>query len=228
MKTRLKINGILIFIATAVLLFLPKLFFRPPLVDWQDDFAEVFGLAFILLGFLWRISARGYKAEHSNQGSGLVKDGPYGVTRNPMYLGIVTIGIGVVLILFNVWACAILIIFFISRYIMLIFQEEKQLISQFGNEYRNYAKSTPRLIPRINIMFIKDLKEILPLRALWVKKEIGSFLATIIGIILIESWEDVRGEGIGTYAAELMTFVLILILFFWLTKYLSIDNKALE
>lgn len=228
MKTRLKINGILIFVATAVLLSLPKLFFRPPLTDWQDDLAEVVGFALILLGFLWRISARGYKSEHSSQGSGLVTGGPYGVTRNPMYLGIVTIGVGVILILFNIWALAILIIFFISRYIMLIFQEEKHLISQFKDEYKNYIKSTPRLIPRINILFIKELKEILPLKALWVKKEIGSFFATIIGIILIESWEDIRGEGIEIYVIELMTFVLILILFFWLTKYLSIDNKVLE
>jgi len=218
----LKTNGVLVFIATMILLFLPKVFFRSALVDWQDDFAKAIGMVLILMGFLWRLSARGYKAEHSNQGISLITTGPYSIQRHPMYFGIALIGVGVVLILFNYWALALFLLFFIGRYIVLSFQEEKKLILQFGDGYNNYMKSTPILLPSAKTVFARELKEILPMRASWFKKEIGSFLFTVIGILIIESWGDVRSEGLKTFIWELTTFMLILILFFWLVNYLRV------
>jgi len=220
MKKRLKINGALILVAFIVLLFIPRFFFRSNLADWQDDFAEVIGMVLILLGFLWRLSARGYKAEHSKQGLTLIITGPYSIQRHPMYFGIALIGIGAVLILFNFWALALFLLFFISRYIVLSFQEEKKLILQFGDDYKKYMKSTPILFPGIKTILKRELKDILPMSAWWFKKEIGSFFFVVIGILAIESWEDVRSEGLHQLASELATFILILILFFWLINYL--------
>lgn len=225
MKARLKKNGALIFIATAILLFLPRLFFRAQLAHWQDDMAEVFGFTFILLGFIWRISARGYKSEQSRQGNSLVKTGPYSAQRNPMYFGIVLIGIGVILILFNIWALTLFLIFFVGRYFMLIFQEEKQLILKFKDDYKAYMKSVPRLMPSVSTFFSREIKEILPIKKQWVKKEIGSFLATVAGMLIIESWEDVRIDGLKIYMIESVTFLLILVFFFWLINYLNTNRN---
>ncbi len=222
MKKRLKTNGVLIFIATIVLLFLPKVFFRSTLADRQDDFAELIGMVLVLMGFLWRISARGYKAEHSRQGLSLIKTGPYSIQRHPMYFGIALVGVGVVLILFNFWALALFLVFFIGRYVVLSFQEEKKLIMQFQDDYKSYMESTPKLLPSIKTILKRELKEILPMKVSWFKKEIGSFLFTVIGILLIESWEDLRSGSLKTFVWELATFMLILILFFWLVDYLRL------
>lgn len=222
MKRRLKTNGILISIAAIILLFLPRFFFRSHIVDWNDDFIEIIGFVSILMGFLWRLSARGHKAEHSKQGLSLIKSGPYSIQRHPMYFGIALIGVGVVLILFNFWALALFLVFFIGRYIILSFQEEERLILQFGDGYKSYMKSTPILLPSIKTILKRELKEILPMRASWFKKEIGSFLFIVIGILLIKSWKDVRSEGLNKFASELAIFLLILILFFWFVDYLRI------
>jgi tellurite resistance protein TehA-like permease len=143
-----------------------------------------------------------------------------------MYFGIGLVGLGYVLVLFNIWAFTLFLIFFVSRYIVLIFQEEKKLVLNFGQEYKDYMASTPRLVPGIKVFASKEMREILPLKLSWVKKEIGAFWATIIVILVIESWEGVRSGSLAAYAKELAVFVLFLALFFVLIKYLDIDRQT--
>lgn len=220
MKKRLKVSGILIFLATCLVLIFPKLFLRPDTLNPFNDMSEVFGFALVLFGLLLRISSRGYKVEHSREGKALVTDGPYGVVRNPMYLGIAMIGLGIVLVLFRWWTSAIFILIFILQYILLIFKEEKRLIDKFGQEYKNYINSTPLILPKVNVIFTKDIRSILPLKFSWVKKEIGAALGIVLGLLAIESWEDIRIEGLAVYKEELFAFLLLIALFFMLTAYL--------
>jgi hydrogenase maturation factor HypF (carbamoyltransferase family) len=84
----------------------------PLIEDILDDTMEIFGIALILLGQIFRVSGRGYKAEQSQQGQVLIEGGPYILVRNPMYLGILLIGLGIVLMLFNWWVICFFIIFF--------------------------------------------------------------------------------------------------------------------
>ncbi|HOX54072.1 MAG: isoprenylcysteine carboxylmethyltransferase family protein [Candidatus Omnitrophica bacterium] len=224
MKQRLKTNGVLIFIALVVLLLMPQIFFRAHITNWSDDFIEIMGFISILLGFLWRLSARGYKAERSKQGASLIKTGPYSIQRNPMYFGIALIGFGVVLILFNFWALVLFFVFFIGRYIMLIFQEEKKLILQFKDEYKAYMESTPRFLPGMNTIIRKEIRDVLPLKISWLRKEIGSFSMTIIGIIIVEWWTDVRLEGFDKFVPELAAFLFALAGFFLFVGYLRLER----
>ena len=97
MKKRLKINGIIIFFIVLLIAFSPGIFFRKEIVPtYWDEIAEIFGIAVILLGQIIRVSGRGYKAEKSKNGRALIQDGPYAISRNPMYLGILLIGIGII------------------------------------------------------------------------------------------------------------------------------------
>ncbi|MBM3243381.1 MAG: hypothetical protein FJZ12_00890 [Candidatus Omnitrophica bacterium] len=89
------------FLAFVILATLPGIFFRRPNHNFMNIISEIFGFSFVLLGQLIRISARGLKAENSQNGNRLIKKGPYSLVRNPMYLGIVLISLGVVLILFK-------------------------------------------------------------------------------------------------------------------------------
>lgn len=220
MKKRLRLSGVLIFLATCLVFVFPKLFLRPDTLNPLNDISEVFGFVLVLFGSLLRISGRGYKAERSKEGKALVKDGPYGLVRNPMYLGIAMIGLGVVLVLFRWWTSAVFILIFTLQYILLIFKEERRLADKFGQEYKNYINSTPLILPKINTILTKDMRSILPLKLSWVKKEIGSTLGIVLGLLVLESWEDIRAEGLAAYKEELFAFSLLIALFFMLTAYL--------
>ncbi|MCX5669261.1 MAG: hypothetical protein NTX89_03995, partial [Candidatus Omnitrophica bacterium] len=122
MKKRLKVNGIIMGFSALVIVFFPKFFLRIYSGSIQEKILEVLGFTFILLGQIIRVSARGYKAEHSLDSRALIQGGPYQVVRNPMYLGIFLIGLGVVLAVFRWWAAVVFAVVFIMRYILLIYQ----------------------------------------------------------------------------------------------------------
>ncbi|MEI6631739.1 MAG: isoprenylcysteine carboxylmethyltransferase family protein, partial [bacterium] len=196
MKKRLEINGIIIVSALILIMIFPALFFRNNKIAYYDEIAEIFGVAFILLGQLFRTSARGYKAEHSRQGESLISSGPYSLVRNPMYLGILLIGLGIVLVLFKWWVAGIFLLIFILRYVLLIFKEEKKLLKIFPEDYLHYQLRVPRLWPSPTTLLQRDIREYLPLKSSWLKKEIGTILAVLLLTLLLESWADIKTEGL--------------------------------
>lgn len=221
MKKRLKINGIVMFLAVVILAIFPAIFFRRNAVGWDNAIAEIFGIGFILLGQLIRVSARGFKSENSKNGFDLVKTGPYSLVRNPMYLGIILIGFGAVLMLFKWWVVIIFLCFFYIRYILLVYKEEKKLKLSFAEKYADYCKDVPnRIFPSVEALFNRDMLQYLPLKLKWVKKEIGSIIAVLVLILLIESWEDLRYGGIGLFLKELLGLVIVFFLFILLCVYL--------
>ncbi|MDD3345505.1 MAG: isoprenylcysteine carboxylmethyltransferase family protein [Candidatus Omnitrophica bacterium] len=215
MKKRLKINGIIMAFATILVVFFPGIFFRNNPPGGIEEYVELLGFALILLGQIIRVSARGYKAENSRESQALIQGGPYQVVRNPMYLGIFLIGLGVVLAVFKWWAVLIFIIIFAIRYIMLIFNEEKKLLLLFPGSYKDYCRRVPRIIPSFSSLIRLDISEYLPMKLSWFKKEIGSILALLFLTLLVESWEDVAREGLWTYLCQsawlFLTFVLFII-----------------
>jgi len=220
MKRRLKINGFIVFLAIVLSALFPHIFFRRAQVASWDEFAEIFGMAFILLGQILRASSRGYKAEHSENSHSLIQGGPYALVRNPMYLGILFIGLGIVLALFNWWVVVIFLCVFIWRYLILIYKEEKKLLASFGQAYQDYQQRVPRLLPSLAAVLQKDMAEYLPLKIPWLKKEIGSILALLLIALFLESWKNVKSEGIKIYLKEAILFLTIIILFIFLITYL--------
>jgi protein-S-isoprenylcysteine O-methyltransferase Ste14 len=221
MKKRLKINGVIMFCAFLLVAVFPAVFLRDQDASRGESFSEVLGIGLILLGQIFRISARGYKAESSQSGKALICGGPYALVRNPMYLGILLIGLGVVLVLFQWWAASIFLVVFVVRYILLIFKEEKKLKWLFPEEFAVYQKKTPRILPSLAALSRQDIAEYLPLRLSWVKKEIGSVLTVLILAVFLESWEDIGNGGVILYLRELAAILVTIILFIVITIYLS-------
>lgn len=221
MKRRLKINGFIIFIAVLLIALFPTIFFRKATEDFFDEVIEIFGVAFILLGQIFRVSARGFKSEHSQNGNILIQGGPYALVRNPMYLGILLIGIGIVLMLFNWWVVCIFLLVFIIRYLSLIFKEEKKLKALFPKDYPHYHKGVPRILPSMAMLLQKDIGEYLPLKLPWLKREMGSILTVLLIVLLLESWEDIKNEGLRVYLREAIPMTITIILFVVLIIYLS-------
>jgi len=201
--------------AAVVVVFFPRVFFRNNLPGGIEEYVEVLGFSCILLGQIIRVSARGYKAEHSCESQALIQGGPYQVVRNPMYLGIFLIGLGVVLAVFKWWAVGIFIMVFAIRYIMLIYKEERKLLALFPESYKDYCKKVPRLLPSLFTLTKLDISEYLPIKIPWFKKEIGSILTLLLLTLLVESWEDIARGGLGFYIRQsvwlLLTFVLFII-----------------
>ncbi|MDD4980467.1 MAG: isoprenylcysteine carboxylmethyltransferase family protein [Candidatus Omnitrophica bacterium] len=220
MKKRLKINGLIMFLAVVLILAFPKIFFRRPQALFWDGFANICGIALILLGQIFRASGRGYKSANSQNSRSLIERGPYTLVRNPMYLGILLTGLGVVLALFNFWALVIFLCVFIVRYIFLIFQEEKKLVAVFGQAYQDYQQRVPRLIPAWGALLKKDIAEYLPLKTLWLKKEIGSILAVLFVVFLIEGWNDALSMGLSMYLRKTVLTLSVIIVFSGLIIYL--------
>ncbi len=208
------------FFAILSVFFFPWLFFRSDRIGYFDEIAEISGIVLILLGQIFRLSARGYKAEHSGNGSSLIRGGPYSLIRNPMYLGILLIGIGIVLVLFNWWATVIFLLVFITRYLLLVFKEEKKLSAIFLGEYNEYQKRVPRIFPPMAMLIKRDISEYLPIKWLWIKREMGTILAVLLITLFLESWEDIKTNGFRIYLSEAIPIFITVVLFIGLVVYI--------
>jgi len=107
----------------------------------------VAGIIIFLFGtfiyFKWEIFwQRSYRGQ-------LITEGVFQHIRHPHYASLLIIGFGLALFFFSLFALLIAIIA-IPIMIWSIFDEEKLLIKQYGEEYKGYMKTVPwRIIPKI-------------------------------------------------------------------------------
>lgn len=113
-----------------------------------DIFLSIFlGIVIFFFGtyvyFKWEIFwYKTYKGQ-------LVTQGIFGYIRHPHYTSLLIIGFGLALFFYSLAALLIATIA-IPIMIISIFDEEKLLIKQYGEEYKLYMKNVPwRIIPRI-------------------------------------------------------------------------------
>ncbi|MEZ2330590.1 isoprenylcysteine carboxylmethyltransferase family protein [Mesorhizobium sp. RCC_202] len=76
----------------------------------------------------------------------LVTSGPFGITRNPMYLANTLLLIGVALITGIAWFLLFAFLAAFATQKLAIEKEEKMLTAKFGKKYRDYAKRVRRWI----------------------------------------------------------------------------------
>ena len=76
--------------------------------------------------------------------SAIVTDGPFRFTRNPMYLGMTALYIGLAVGFDLIWALTVLpwVVIVIDRYV--ITREERYLEAKFGEEYLGYKRRVRR------------------------------------------------------------------------------------
>src|SRR5918995_1856706 len=104
----------------------------------------IFG-GFILLAAAWKVL---YEAQRTGT---LAVTGPYGYVRHPQYEGFILIMLG---FLFQ-WPTLITLIMFpilVTMYVKLAGREEREVLVEFGDEYRRYMASTPAFWPRFGTL----------------------------------------------------------------------------
>ena len=211
MKKRIRLQGMLIFLVIIPTLILSKVVFGHWQQESLDGFMNALGIALILFGFLFRIAARGYKAEVSQGGGKLITDGPYKIIRNPMYSGTFLIGSGIVLAILAWWTFFVFLAVFAFIYTIQTRKEETLLLNRFGDEYRRYCKITPKYFPHFSSLFSKDIRNYIFLRPRWVKKELPSLIVVIIMVIIFGDWEEIKlfsYSGLLKAALELFLIAL--------------------
>ena len=74
----------------------------------------------------------------------IVTRGIYRLTRNPIYLGMIIVYLGVALRMNNAWLLIGLIILLPTIYVGVILREERYLENRFQDEYRDYRNRVRR------------------------------------------------------------------------------------
>ncbi len=112
------------------------------------------GLSVALLGILFAIWARMYLGSNWSpdpevkKGHVLIKSGPYGIVRHPIYTGM-TIGMIGSAIAENVLVGLIAVLFMLIFSYLRIIEEEKFMKGKFGKQYVDYAKTVKTFMPWI-------------------------------------------------------------------------------
>lgn len=110
----------------------------------------IIGLGLIGLGFLLAFNsiARFIRAKTGvvpfSESTTLITEGFYKYTRNPMYVGMNSFLLGLILILKNPLNIIFLIIFFFVVRNMFVLKEEVQMEETFGEDYLTYKRKVRR------------------------------------------------------------------------------------
>lgn len=122
------------FVFAAVFLWLA----RP---TWHSLLAS---LLLVVSGLLLRGYASGYVKKNRE----LTRTGPYGYTRNPLYLGSLLIALGFGVASMSLWIFLGIAILFFAIYLPVIRSEEEFLRGMFA-DFDQYCQQVPRLFPRL-------------------------------------------------------------------------------
>ena len=111
---------------------------------------RVAGIAVIVVGALMTRSAhrlflqQGAHLDTFGEPNALLTAGPFAATRNPMYLGITVVLVGVALLIGSATAAAAPAFFGLAADRWYIPFEEQRMRARFGEEYDEYRRRVPR------------------------------------------------------------------------------------
>jgi len=130
-------------------------------------------------------------------------EGPYALTRNPLYLGNLLITLGVCAIAHDAILTALVACLFATQYRAIIAAEEAFLREKFGARFDEYASRVPRFWPRA-LTFPASTRPWSPRRAL--RKEHNPAAAWVALALLLLGWDArVERRSLAPYAIALAT-----------------------
>lgn len=155
--------------------------FKPHnLANIQDE-VTIVGLGLVLFGLVLRSWAAGML--HKNETLSVA--GPYGLVRNPLYVGSFLMMVGFAVLIDdpeNIWIVLgpFLLLFFYQ-----VRQEERVLAETFGQAWDDYVKATPRFIPRRLMPMLAGEWSLQQWRR---NREYQALGASAIGLVALQIW----------------------------------------
>jgi protein-S-isoprenylcysteine O-methyltransferase Ste14 len=103
------------------------------------------GFLLMMAGMFFRAWSSGY----INKDKELATEGPYSLTRNPLYFGSMILGSGIAVASNNVITYLIFIVYYFTFFTFLIAIERKRMRQRFGQQYEVWAKEANLFFPKI-------------------------------------------------------------------------------
>lgn len=151
------------------------------------EILELTGYCFIVIATLGRIWSTVYIGGRKDDE--LCKEGPYSITRNPLYIFTFIGAIGIIFSAHKLMLTIIIIPFFIYYYFV-IKSEEKRMMVFFGKEYKAYYKRVNRVIPTFHLYSSPKTIEVFPKILFRSMVHSSSFMWIFIIIEFIEYFKE--------------------------------------
>ena len=147
-------------------LFIPKLLFLPAILlalvsqhayvedGFWDTTWEVLSFLILMVAGIGRVWTSAYISGRKTHE--LVTDGPYSLTRNPLYFFSLLAYVGAGLAFEKLTVAFIFAIVFWFSHWPTVLREETKLRNKFGAKYDDYAKRVPRFWPRVGKMQLPE------------------------------------------------------------------------
>lgn len=145
-RQRVAVSRIFGVLVLFLILFTSHSFGQDSLTDTLLEMSGLFLLTICSIGRLWSLLyISGYKKRE------LIMEGPYSIVRHPLYVFSLIGAIGIGVASKNILVLAALVIFYLLYYPLTILVEEKKLVDKFDQMYLDYAKRTPRFLPKLSL-----------------------------------------------------------------------------
>ena len=118
-------------------------------------FSATVGTLLIALGEAVRLYSVSFigtvsRTRNDHGGNHLIKEGPYGLVRNPLYVGNFFISTGVAFHSGRLILFLLTVVLFMVQYYYIVKYEESLLTDVYGDEYLAYRQSVPAFIPSLS------------------------------------------------------------------------------
>ncbi|MEX0960539.1 MAG: isoprenylcysteine carboxylmethyltransferase family protein [Burkholderiales bacterium] len=114
-------------------------------------------IGYSLVFFGATLVADGWRRIHqARRNATLMTDGIYAHVRHPQYTGLFLIVFGEGVVHWPTILSVLAFLVILLAYTLLARREERQMLEQFGDEYRNYKRRVPMFFPHISCMLRQE------------------------------------------------------------------------
>jgi protein-S-isoprenylcysteine O-methyltransferase Ste14 len=175
----------------AVLMVLVAVFTVPAGFESQfGETLELIGYSLLIVAALGRVWCSLYIAGRKDRV--LCKEGPYAMSRNPLYFFSFLGVLGISAALQSLSIMLFSTVCFLIYYWFVIGSEEIRLNKLFGQEYADYSKDTPRFFPLLKFVRSNESYSINP-RV--IERELRDVIGFLLAIVVIEMLEITHHAG---------------------------------
>ncbi|MEX0978399.1 MAG: isoprenylcysteine carboxylmethyltransferase family protein [Pirellulales bacterium] len=153
------------------------------LVDFRDP-TSVLGGLLVLSGLALRSWAAGILRKNAE----LTTSGPYGLIRNPLYVGSFLMMFGFCALIAHPVTFLIILGPVLLIYIVKVRQEEVLLSSRFSQQWADYSRRTPRFLPRMRRVDLQAEWQI----SQWLRhREYQALVVSLLALVAIQVWHSI-------------------------------------